>query len=333
MDRMFMVAVDEYSKWPEVEIMKSTTATATVSVLRQMFARHGIPDNIVTDNGPQFISEEMSSFTKKNGIKHTLSAPYHPASNGLAERFVQSFKNSLKAEKKTITVEQKLANFLLAYRNTPHATGETPAILKCGRRLKTRLDLVKPNLRKTVQERQAASMDPEKAARQLSPGQHVLIRSYRTGEKWMTGVVLEKTGILSYKVRGSNGTVARRHIDQLLDNTTGADTNPSTEMMSSDIQRDIMRPMVNGSVTTKPTIADSVNTQGDVSVQCSAESNENPAQGNVSVQCDTGCSDNPAPVECDLEGRPIPDRLPEPVSSVPRRNPVRSRRAPNKLDL
>ena len=51
----------------------------------------------MTDNGPQFTAEEFDIFTKRNGIKHVKSAPYHPASNGLAERFIQSLKQSLKA--------------------------------------------------------------------------------------------------------------------------------------------------------------------------------------------------------------------------------------------
>ena len=80
---MFLVCVDAYSKWPEVEIMSSTTVSKMLSVLRGLFAAHpGIPEQIVTDNGPQFIAEDVT-FTKRNGIKHIKTAPYHPASNGL----------------------------------------------------------------------------------------------------------------------------------------------------------------------------------------------------------------------------------------------------------
>ena len=94
---MFLVGVDAYSKWPEVRIMSSTTTLKTLDVLREWFAAHGIPEHLVTDNGPQFVSEEFATFAKRNGIKHVRSAPYHPASNGLAERFIQSLKQSLKA--------------------------------------------------------------------------------------------------------------------------------------------------------------------------------------------------------------------------------------------
>ena len=65
--------------------MGSTTAARTIEVLRKIFAANGLPEHLVTDNGPQFISEEFAQFVKENEIKHTRSAPYHPASNGLAE--------------------------------------------------------------------------------------------------------------------------------------------------------------------------------------------------------------------------------------------------------
>ena len=96
MGHTFLVAVDAHSKWPEVVLMTSTTATHTIAVLRQMFATHGLPQQLVSDNGPQFTSSEFSDFCAANGIKHIRTAPYHPASNGLAERFVQSFKVAMK---------------------------------------------------------------------------------------------------------------------------------------------------------------------------------------------------------------------------------------------
>ncbi|KAJ8346504.1 hypothetical protein SKAU_G00279050 [Synaphobranchus kaupii] len=89
---MYLVVVDAHSKWPEVHIMDSTTASKTIQVLRGLFSRYGIPHILVSDNGPQFCSEEFSAFLKSNGVKHIRSAPYHPATNGLAEHFVQTFK-------------------------------------------------------------------------------------------------------------------------------------------------------------------------------------------------------------------------------------------------
>ena len=78
---MWFVLVDACSKWPEVISMTSTTAEKTIDVLRQLFARFGLPNNIVTDNGPQFSATEFKEFCSNNGISHTLIAPYHPSSN------------------------------------------------------------------------------------------------------------------------------------------------------------------------------------------------------------------------------------------------------------
>ena len=88
MGHMFFVVVDAHSKWPEVIVMDSTTSEKTVDVLRELFSRYGVPTQIVSDNGPQFVSQEFEHFLKMNGVKHIKSAPYHPSANGLAERFV-----------------------------------------------------------------------------------------------------------------------------------------------------------------------------------------------------------------------------------------------------
>ena len=138
---MFLVCADAHSKWPEVHIMSSTTTTKTLEVLRQMFAAYGLPEQIVTDNGPQFTSEEFALFAKRNGIKHIRTAPYHPASNGLAERLVQSLKQSLKTTSNTgLSLSTRVANFLLSYRSVPHSTtGVPPCTLFLHRSVRTRV--------------------------------------------------------------------------------------------------------------------------------------------------------------------------------------------------
>ena len=78
--------------------------------MRQVFARNGVPSQIVSDNGPTFTSEKFREFISSNGIKHTKSAPYHPATNGLVERFIQTFKQSMKAMKQeTSDMNKKIA--------------------------------------------------------------------------------------------------------------------------------------------------------------------------------------------------------------------------------
>ncbi|XP_058024044.1 uncharacterized protein K02A2.6-like, partial [Ahaetulla prasina] len=91
----FLIAVDAYSKWLEIILMKSTTAEAVISVLRHLFVTHGLPDTLVSDNGPQFTATQFEGYLAEEGIRHVLSAPFHPATNGLAERFVRSAKEAL----------------------------------------------------------------------------------------------------------------------------------------------------------------------------------------------------------------------------------------------
>ena len=111
---MFLVVVDAHSKWPEVIPVSSITSSSTIDVLRDLFARFGIPEQIVSDNGAQFVSEEFQSFIRFNGIRHIISAPYHPATNGLVERAVQTFKQALRSMYQSSNqVKEKLAKFLI----------------------------------------------------------------------------------------------------------------------------------------------------------------------------------------------------------------------------
>ena len=95
------MVVDAQSKWPEMIPVSSTTSISTIEVLRDLFARFGIPEQIVSDSGAQFVSEEFQAFVKSSDIRHITSAPYHPATKGLAERAVQTLKQALRSPHKT----------------------------------------------------------------------------------------------------------------------------------------------------------------------------------------------------------------------------------------
>lgn len=218
--RMLLVIIDAHSKWPEICVMKSTTASSTVNELRQVFSRYGLPQQVVSDNGPQFIAEEFEQFLRNNGVKHIRSAPYHPASNGAAERLVQTAKHSIKSElRKGERLEKAVCSFLLQYRTTPHATtGATPSMLFYGRNIRTRLDLLKPNVSVRVrkeQDRQKLHHDTRSKEREFEIEQAVWVRNYRDGPKWIKGVVVDKLGPVSYLVKTMNGDLWRRHVDQL----------------------------------------------------------------------------------------------------------------------
>ena len=94
---MFLAVVDAHSKWPELVPVSSNTTSKAIEALRDLFARFGIPELIVRDIDSQFASEEFQAFIKSNGIYHITSAPYHRATNGLTERLVQTFKQTLRS--------------------------------------------------------------------------------------------------------------------------------------------------------------------------------------------------------------------------------------------
>ena len=220
--KMLLVIVDAYSKWPEVVVMEEVTAERTVEELRNTLARWGLPLQIVTDNGPQFISETFRRFMKLNNIKHITTSLYHPVTNGLAERFGQTLKQSLRVSKKEDrTLQHRVATFLINYRNARHSTTEeSPAQLMIGRELRSRLHLLKPNLKDTVMKAQTAQVQRRTATpdRTFEIGEWVMVRDYRRAakEKWQQAVVKTKLGCKTYLVEMRGGGVWKRHVDQMI---------------------------------------------------------------------------------------------------------------------
>lgn len=218
----FMIVVDAYSKWLEVFRMPSLTSQATITRLRRLFAAYGLPEHVVTDNGTQFTSEEFKNFMRQNGILHSTSAPGHPASNGLAERYVQTFKSGMKKlGQTTMDIEDKISVFLMQNRCTPNCTtGQSPADLFLNRHMRTRLDLIVPDTAVTVRKKQYMQKfyhDQRAVNRSFTLDDPVYLQNTAGGrEKWIPGVIAEQTGPVSYRVQGtdSDGTY-RRHGDQL----------------------------------------------------------------------------------------------------------------------
>ena len=184
MGQPFLIMVNAHSKWPEVIVMTVTSAEKTIMEMRKIFAIHGLSCQIVSDNGAQFTSFHFTEFLKQNGVKHIRSAPYHPAANGEAEHFVQTFKHAVKAAKyDSGTFETKLARFILMYRNTPNSTtAQSPAQLLFLRTLRIRLSLLTPNVSETVtvvnkQASQKAHHNKKGRERQFEINRHVLVEN------------------------------------------------------------------------------------------------------------------------------------------------------------
>ncbi|XP_011858785.1 PREDICTED: uncharacterized protein K02A2.6-like [Vollenhovia emeryi] len=208
----FFILVDAFSKWPEVHIVKDMTARTTINLCRQIFATFGLPSCIVSDNGRTFISKEFRDFLQRNGIAQKLTAPYHPATNGQAERYVQIFKNALKKMRaNTSNVQTLVPRILLQYRTTIHAaTGKTPAELLFLRKLHTRLDLLRPSTKFPGNNYMAGSTPIS-----FEEGKRVSCRNYAGNERWLSGTVLQKLGLLHYKVQLDDGRVWKRHANQM----------------------------------------------------------------------------------------------------------------------
>ena len=132
----YLVVVDYFSRFPEVKTLTTTTSEKIILSLKEVFSHHGIPETLVTDNGPQFTSQEFIDFAKSYGFNHTTSSPHFPQSNGQAERTVQTVKRLLQD-----SADPYLA--LLSYRTTPFPwCGLSPAELSMGRRIHTNLPQV-----------------------------------------------------------------------------------------------------------------------------------------------------------------------------------------------
>ena len=82
LNKMPLIVVDAHCKWPEIIQMTSTST-------EQIVIRFVLPLPLISDNGPQFTAIKFQQFLKGNEVKHIRCSPYHPSSNGLAERFVR----------------------------------------------------------------------------------------------------------------------------------------------------------------------------------------------------------------------------------------------------
>ena len=129
----YLLVVDYFSRYPEVVKLSSTTSQSIIKSLSSIFARHGIPEELISDNGPQYSSQEFADFARQYNFCHTTSSPHYPQGNGLAERTVKTVKALLSKSS-----DHCLA--LLTYRATPFPwCGLSPVELLMGRRVRTEL--------------------------------------------------------------------------------------------------------------------------------------------------------------------------------------------------
>ncbi|XP_022792295.1 uncharacterized protein LOC111331444 [Stylophora pistillata] len=143
-----LVVIDYYSRYYEVEILMSVTASQIISRLETIFAVHGLPAIITSDNGPQFRSEEFEHFLVDNGILHRKVTPQWAQANDEEERQNRSLLKSMRiAQAEGKNRRKELVHYLATYRTTPHTvTGVSPAELLFGRKIRAKM----PELRETT---------------------------------------------------------------------------------------------------------------------------------------------------------------------------------------
>ena len=142
-----LLVTDEYSRFPEIEAVTSTSMAANAPTFRKIFEAHGIPEVVKSDNGPPFLSEEFKIFAADLGFRHKPVTPEHLEANGRIENFV----TNLNKISKTAKLEEKdwkkeIYTFLSPYRNTPHpSTGKTPNNLVKRYHVRTKIPRLKPD--------------------------------------------------------------------------------------------------------------------------------------------------------------------------------------------
>ncbi|XP_046802727.1 uncharacterized protein K02A2.6-like [Lucilia cuprina] len=202
---MWLICVDSFSQFPYVSSMSSTTSEDTVAALSTIFSMEGIPDTIVSDNGPQLTSATFQNFCKNLGVQHITTAPFHPASNGLAERFVRTFKSSVRKNiDDNMSIKEAVFKFLSTYRFMPNVDGKSPIELIRGRPVRT--------VWSQLLDRKKTSQ--HKYATKFQQNQQVYIRYYGKGKQWIPGIIKHQMGRMLYKVSTEMGD-CRRHINQI----------------------------------------------------------------------------------------------------------------------
>ena len=238
----WLVMIDAYSKYPCIHPTTSTSTKSTTELLEQDFAHFGYPHTIVSDNATTFMSSEFQAWCHERGITHLTGAPYHPATNGAAERLVQTFKQTLK--KSSLSPRQSLQEFLMQYRRTPLASGYSPSELLNGRQIRTKIDILLPSPAHTAQGKQAREATKSQTVAKLKYTYSVGTPCYalycgpRQGKdpRWVPATVIKVHGSRSVNVRvHPRGPTWRRHLDQLRPRYgVEYDTDPGLDISSSD---------------------------------------------------------------------------------------------------
>ena len=223
-DTSYLIVVDYYSNFWEVDKLDNTDSVTVIKKMKTHFARYGIPDQVVSDNGTQYTSHHFANFSRTWDFEHVTSSPGHSQSNGMAESAVKTAKRIIKRAKESKT---DVYQPILDHRNTPkQSTRNSPAQSLMNRRTKTLLpttaSLLVPKLTygqhaslQTSKRRQAWYHD--RHARDLQPlreGDVVRMKPFQKHgrHEWKQGVVSKRLDERSYQVETATNTYRRNRV-------------------------------------------------------------------------------------------------------------------------
>jgi hypothetical protein len=219
----YLITVDYFSNFFEVDRLYDTTAKSVISKLKQHFARYGLPEVVVSDNGPQYACEEFASFARKWDFEHRPSSPGNSQANGKAESAVKTAKALIKKAKKAGS-DPLMA--ILDHRNTPPANMDSPAQRSFGRRTRTLLPMTKNLLqpkkieceinKKQIQGQQEKQQiyynNGAKDLKPLEEGDVVRLHPFVRDQVWKKGKVLKRLDERSYDIQTENGVLRRNRV-------------------------------------------------------------------------------------------------------------------------
>lgn len=218
----FLIIKDAFSKWIEVFKMKEITSQVTIEKLTSVFASLGIPNLLVSDNGPSLVSDMVEKFCLKNGIKHITSPPYHPESNGTVENAVRVFKEKynkicLDPNNAKLSIDEKVAKMLYYYRISIHSlTRKSPYELMYGRLPSLRWEKLKSKPKVEARNLDEVVLVPQ--SRRFEIDEQVCFRNFGRGQKWIEGRIVEINGDRVYKIITKENKMFKRHVDHIISN-------------------------------------------------------------------------------------------------------------------
>lgn len=227
--RTLLTVIDYFSRYPEVFTLRSATSKNIIISLKELFARLGVPEILVSDNGTVFRSAEFEEFLTSMGIKHHLSSNYYPQANGVIERFHGTLKGRLQkiAHEHRYSFEEGLRIVLRDIRSTPNdMTGETPFHRMFGREMRTRIGNMIPGHRPLTvpardTEKEYSKMKESRVHRKYKTGDQVKYRLGRGKPFMYEGIILSQVRQRTFKLKTANGVriVNQYHLRPIVKHT------------------------------------------------------------------------------------------------------------------